>query len=98
MGVGYWDRYQNDRKELHFQLLDFVFVFGSLFFLCFRKTISIRLKNSTSIASKFRVEKGEVREIAGKSDNYFHGANAEQRCQSRCLGLSSLNFATGSVQ
>ena len=38
LGVGCWDRYQNDRRELYFQLVCFVLSFGTFLFLVFSKT------------------------------------------------------------
>ena len=38
LGVGCWDRYQNDRRELYFQLVCFVLSFGTFLFLVFSIT------------------------------------------------------------
>ena len=38
----------------------------------------------------FELRRGEVREIAEKSDNYFHDAHAPRLCQNRLLRVSAL--------
>ena len=40
----------------------------------------------------FELRRGEVREIAEKSDNYFHDAHPPQLCQSSVLTVSALKI------
>ena len=47
LGVGCWHRYQNDRVELYFQLVCFVFTFGKVWFVVFSKnSLSSTPKNN----------------------------------------------------